>query len=82
MERKAVKIFTAQTSIQAEMIMIAFKENGIPSYKEDLGNAGILSIYGRFTKDGEDTSSRFDCGKAKEILEGMGFGVSPWSICL
>jgi len=74
MERKAVKIFTAQTSIQAEMIMIAFKENGIPSYKEDLGNAGILSIYGRFTKDGEDIFvADSDVEKAKEILEGMGF---------
>jgi len=73
MTRKAVRIYTAQSSIEAEMIMIAFEKNKIPSYKEDLGNAGILGIYGRFTKDGEDIFvAEEDAEKAKEILEGMG----------
>lgn len=46
MEQKIAKIFTTQDNIQAEMIINTLKENDVSVVKEDLGNAGIMNLYG------------------------------------
>lgn len=43
-EHKAVKIFTTVDNLQAEMILAALKDQNIPAYKKDLGNAGFLIV--------------------------------------
>ena len=50
MKHEAIKLYTAQDSIQAEMIISTLKNSNIPSYKKDLGNGGIMNIYGKNTK--------------------------------
>ena len=73
MERSPVKIFTAQDNLQAEMILNELKDSGIPTYKKDLGNAGILNIYAGNSKYGEDIFvADTDVQQALQILEGMG----------
>ena len=73
MKHEAIKIFTAQDSIQAEMIISTLKSSSIPSYKKDLGNGGIMGIYGGNSKDGADIYvADTDAEAAAEILEGMG----------
>lgn len=73
MERSPVKIFTAQDNLQAEMILNELKDSGIPAYKKDLGNAGILNIYAGNSKYGEDIFvADTDIQQALQILEGMG----------
>lgn len=46
MENNEVKIYTAQDSLQAGMILETLKSNGIPAYKKDLGYASVMNIYG------------------------------------
>lgn len=73
MERKAVKIYTAQDNLQAEMILEVLGKNGIPGYKRDLGAAGIMNLYtGNSTFGEEIFVAEEDVPKAAELLEGMG----------
>lgn len=73
MERKAVKIFTAQDSMQARMIMDTFNDNGIPAYKKDLGNSEIINLYGGYSRYGEDIFvADTDVEMAADILAVMG----------
>lgn len=73
MKHEAIKLFTAQDSIQAEMIISTLKNSNIPSYKKDLGNGGIMNIYGGNSKAGADIYvADTDVKAAAEILEGMG----------
>lgn len=73
MERKAVKIFVAQDNIQAEMILNTLKDNHIPAYKKDLGNAGLMNIYGGNSKYGEEIFvAETDAEDAVEILRSIG----------
>ena len=53
MEQKIAKIFTTQDNIQAEMIINTLKENDVSAVKEDLGNAGIMNLYGN-SQSGEN----------------------------
>ena len=74
MERKAIKIFTAQDNIEAEMILNTLKDHHIPAYKKDLGNAGLMNIYGGNSKYGEEIFvAETDVEEAIEILRSMGF---------
>ena len=73
MENEIVKIFTAQDNLQAEMILTTLKDNDIPAYKQDLGNAGIMNVYGGNSKGGAEIFvSAISAEKAIEILKGMG----------
>lgn len=73
MEQKLIKLFTADDNLQAEMIISTLKDNGIPTLKEDLGNAGLMNLYGGNSKYGENIYvAEDDCAKAKEILSNMG----------
>ena len=73
MDRKAVKVFTAQDNLTAKMILDEFEMNQVPAYKKDLGNAEILNLYGGYSHAGEDIFvAEEDVPKAVEILKGMG----------
>lgn len=68
-----VKIFTAQDNVQAEMIIQTLKEHGIPNIKEDLGNAGIMNLYGGNSKFGEIIYVRKeDVKNAEKVLTEIG----------
>lgn len=74
MDNKEVKLYTAQDSLQADMILEALKNNGIPAYKKDLGYATIMNIYGGYSNGGEEIYvNPENQEKAREVLEGMGF---------
>ena len=73
MEQKISKIFTTHDNIQAEMIINTLKDNNISSFKEDLGNSGIMNLYGGNSLSGENIYvSVADVEKAKDILVSMG----------
>lgn len=73
MEQKLIKIFTAQDNIEAEMIIDILKRNHIPSIKEDLGNAGLMNLYGGNSKFGENIYVvETNAERATDILRGIG----------
>ncbi len=73
MEQKMVKLFTAQDNIQADMIINTLKDNNVSAFKEDLGNAGLMNLYGGNSKCGENVYvSSANVEKSMEILVGMG----------
>ena len=66
-------VFTAYDNLQAEMIIAALKNAGIPSFKKDLGNAGIMNIYGGNSRAGENIFvAKRHVEHAREVLVGMG----------
>lgn len=76
MDRKAVKIFTAQDNLTAGIIMEALEKSQVPAYKKDLGNGAILNLYGGYSHAGEEIYvADADLEKAVEVLEGMGLEV-------
>ncbi len=73
MEEKLIKLFTSDDNLQDEMIISTLKDNNIPALKEDLGNAGLMNLYGGNSECGENIFVAEDnYEKAKEILKGMG----------
>lgn len=73
MEHECIKLFTAQDNIQAKMIISTLKENHIFAIKEELGNAGLMNLYGGNSRAGENIYVvKEDAEKAAEILAGMG----------
>lgn len=73
MEQKLIKIFTAQDNIEGEMIMDTLKRNYISAIKEDLGNAGLMNLYGGNSKFGENIYvAKANAERAIEILRGIG----------
>ena len=72
-EQKLIKLFTANDNLQAEMIISTLKDNDIPALKEDLGNAGLMNLYGGNSKYGENIYvAENNYAKAKGILSNMG----------
>ena len=72
-EHKAVKIFTTVDNLQAEMILAALKDQNIPAYKKDLGNAGFLNMYTGNSRFGEEIYvADINVGRARQVLEGIG----------
>ena len=66
-------VFTAYDNLQAEMIIAALKNAGIPSFKQDLGNAGIMNIYGGISRAGENIFvAKEHVEGARDVLTGMG----------
>ena len=74
MEKNEIRVYTAQDSLQADMILETLRSNGIPAYKKDLGYAAIMNIYGGNSNGGEEIYvAEENREKAAEILEGMGY---------
>ena len=74
MEKNEIRIYTAQDSLQADMILETLKNNGIPAYKKDLGYASVMNIYGGYSNSGEEIYvAEENREEAAEILEGMGY---------
>ncbi len=66
-------VFTAEDNLQAEMIIAVFKSYSIPSIKIDLGNAGLMNIYGGNSRYGESIYvPENNAEQARDILAGMG----------
>ena len=73
MERKVVKIYSAESSIQAEMILDTLGGNQIPAYKKDVGSSGIMNVYGTNSLGGEEIYvAEEDAEQALEVLGGLG----------
>lgn len=78
MENKLVKLYTAQDNLQAEMIINILENNNIPTVKEDLGNAGLMNLYGGNSKYGENIYIReSDVETASQILFEIGLTENP-----
>ncbi len=73
MSYEPIRIYTAQDNVQAEMILTALENNGIPAYKKDLGNAGLMNLYGGNSFGGAEIYVA-DANKerAAEVLIAMG----------
>lgn len=73
MEEGVVRVFVAQDNMQAEMIIEALGMNEIPAFKKDLGNAGLMNLYGGNSFAGEEIYVSEENGeKAVDVLQGMG----------
>ena len=70
---KAVKVFTAQDNLQAEMALDTLKQNQIPAYKKDVDESGFMNIYAGNSMCGEELYvAQKDEEKTMEILREMG----------
>lgn len=58
MENDLVKIYTAYDHIQAEMAVGALENQQIPALRKELGNAGLLNIYGTNSMSGKRSMYR------------------------
>lgn len=73
MELELIKIFTAQDNLQAEMIINLLEDNHIPALKKDLGNAGLMNLYGGNSKFGEEIYvAKNNIEKATDLLLQIG----------
>ena len=73
MAHDVVKIFTAQDNFQADMVLAALQDNGIPAYKQELGNTGFVTVYFGYGLGWADIYvADVNEEKAREILEDMG----------
>ena len=71
-----VKIYIAESNLQAEMILEALKDAGIPALKQDLGPGGIMNLYGGNSMWGEEIYvAETAVEKAKSVLDAMGLTV-------
>ena len=74
MENDLVKIYTAYDHIQAEMAVGALENQQIPALRKELGNAGLLNIYGTNSMSGEEIYvPKESKEKAREVLIAIGF---------
>lgn len=70
---KEVKICSVRDNIQAEMIVEALKNNGIPAIKKGLGSSDVMNIYGGNSLFGEDIFiAEQNTEKALQVLADMG----------
>lgn len=74
MENDLVKIYTAYDHIQAEMAVGALENQQIPALRKELGNAGLLNIYGTNSMSGEEIYVPKESKEtAREVLIAIGF---------
>lgn len=72
-EANVTKIFTAEDNLQAEMVLEALGNAGIPAYKKDADGRGFLNTYGANSLCGEEIYIPAEGSKkAAEVLEDMG----------
>lgn len=75
MTLEIVKIFTAEDNLQAEMLLHFLKDNHIPALKEDLGNAGLMNLYGGNSRAGANLYvAKENSEKARRLFEEIGLG--------
>ena len=75
MANDVVKIYTAQDNFQADMILAALQDNGIPAYKQELGNAGFVTVYFGYGMGWADIYvADVNQERALEVLESIGLG--------
>lgn len=68
-----VKLYTAENNLQAEMILEALKERGIPAVKQDESAGGFMNLYGGSSFCGEKIYvAEENKKKAMEVLRGLG----------
>lgn len=75
---KPVKIYSSAERIEADMLVMALKDNHISAYRQGVGSGGYLDIYSGNSMFGEEIFvDEADVQAAKEIIEGIvGKGVS------
>lgn len=75
-EVQPMNIFTADGNMQADMIVEALRENGIMSYKQDLGDAGFASARYGMGRGIDDRVAVFvtseKAEEAADVIKGMG----------
>ena len=70
--QKAIKVYTAKDRLEAEMLIDVLKENDIPAYRQGIGSAGIMDIYGGNSTFGEDIFvNEKNVDKALELIKGV-----------
>lgn len=71
-----VNVFTADGTMQADMIIEALKNNGIAAYKQDMGDAGLASVRYGMGRGINDSVAIFvadaEADNAVEVINGMG----------
>ncbi|POP33233.1 helix-turn-helix domain-containing protein [Lactonifactor longoviformis] len=71
-----VKVFTADGTMQADMIIEALKNNGIAAYKQDMGDAGLAAVRYGMGRGINDSVAIFvadrEADNAVEVINGMG----------
>lgn len=71
-EEKVVKIYTAGDRIETELILGALKDKNIPAYKKELGNSGLMNIYGNSSYEGvEIYVNANQAAAAKEVVDSV-----------
>lgn len=69
---KPIKIYSCADRIQADMIVEALNENGIPAYTESQGSGGYMNIYMGTSVFGTDIYvDEADTARAKEIVAAL-----------
>ncbi len=73
---EVINIYIANGNLEANMIVEALKNSGIASYKQDMGDAGFVSVRYGMARGLDDRVAIFISSKNKnaaiEVLEGMG----------
>lgn len=71
-EQRIKKVYTARDSVEADMVINLLKENGIPAMRQDLGNGGLMKLYGGSSRFGADIyTAETNAERAAELLEGI-----------
>lgn len=71
-EGKTVKICSVRDRIEAEMVIDILRQNQIPAYRQGIGSAEIMDIYGGNSTFGEEIFvNEKDEEKAKELIENI-----------
>lgn len=69
---KPVKVYSCAKRFQADMLIEALNEEGIPAYSQDDGSGEYMEIYMGTSLFGEDIYvDESDAARAEEIIKGM-----------
>lgn len=69
---KPVKVYSSAERIEADMLVMALKDNHISAYRQGVGSGGYLDIYSGNSVFGEEIFvDEADVQAAKEIIEGI-----------
>lgn len=73
MERKVVKTYSAESGMQAEVILDTFGGNQIPACKKDVGSSRTMNVHGtNFPSGKEIYVTEEDAKRVLEVLGGIG----------
>lgn len=69
---KPVKVYSSAERIEADMLVMALKDNHISAYRQGVGSGGYLDIYSGNSVFGEEIFvDEADVQAAKKIIEGI-----------